>query len=148
MCTLKEKDILKQPKRWNGKAPDSTKTEFIIAFISMTRSASSVSSFIVDDHIQNSCECWFGGSAICAIVYAGRANVTDTMTGLQEMQDTRVMATSDHNMTSSENSEISSKPTLKKQTVWVADLIQADKGMEKVNWKVKQSMTKCVVCAC
>jgi len=28
-----------------------------------------------------------------------------------------VMATGDHNITSSENSEISSKPTLKKQTV-------------------------------
>jgi len=35
-------------------------------------------------------------------------------------------------MTSSENSEISSEPTLKKQTVRVADLIQADKGLEKV----------------
>jgi len=43
------------------------------------------------------------------------------------------MATSDHNMTSSENSEISSEPTLKKQTVRVADLIQADKDIEKVN---------------
>jgi len=55
------------------------------------------------------------------------------------------MATSDHNMTSTENSEISSEPTLKKQTVWIADLIQADKGMEKVNWKIKQSM-KNVLC--
>jgi len=41
------------------------------------------------------------------------------------------MATSDHNMTSSENSEISSEPTLKKQTVRVAGLIQTDKDMEK-----------------
>jgi len=40
------------------------------------------------------------------------------------------MATSDHNMTSSENSKISSEPTLKKQTVRVADLIQADKDRE------------------
>jgi len=42
------------------------------------------------------------------------------------------MATSDHNMTNSENSEISSGPTLKKQTVRVADLIQADKDIEEV----------------
>jgi len=47
------------------------------------------------------------------------------------------MATSDHNMTSSKNSEVSSEPTL---------VIQADEGMEKVNWRMKQSMTKCVVC--
>jgi len=39
------------------------------------------------------------------------------------------MATSDHNMTRSQNSEISSEPTLKKQTVRIADLIQADKGI-------------------
>jgi len=44
-----------------------------------------------------------------------------------------VMATSDHNMTSSKNSEISSEPTLKKQTVRVADVIQADKDMKQVN---------------
>ena len=48
-----------------------------------------------------------------------------------------VMATSDHNMTSSENSETSSESTLKKQTVRVADLIQANKDMEKVNGKKK-----------
>jgi len=47
------------------------------------------------------------------------------------------MATSDHDMTSSENSEISSEPTLKKQTVRVADLTQADKNMEKVDQKIK-----------
>jgi len=50
------------------------------------------------------------------------------------------MATSDHNMTSSENSEISREPTLKKQTVRVAD-----KDMEKVNWKIEQIMIKCIV---
>jgi len=43
------------------------------------------------------------------------------------------MATSDHNMAGSENSESNSKATLKKQTVWFADLIQVDKDMEKVN---------------
>jgi len=47
-----------------------------------------------------------------------------------------VMATSDHNMTGSENSENSSEPTLKKQTVQISDLIQADKDMEKVNRKI------------
>jgi len=44
-----------------------------------------------------------------------------------------VMATSDHNMFSSENSEINSEPTLKKQTVRIAYLRQADKDMDKVN---------------
>jgi len=48
-------------------------------------------------------------------------------------QLTTVTATSDHNMTGSENSEISSEPALKKQTVPVTDLIPADKDVEKVN---------------
>jgi len=52
------------------------------------------------------------------------------------------MATSDHNMTSSKNSEISSEPTLKKQTVRVADVIQADKDMKQVNWKDKTNNDK------
>jgi len=40
-----------------------------------------------------------------------------------------VMVTSDHNMFSPENDEISSESTLKKQTVQVADWTQADKNM-------------------
>jgi len=35
---------------------------------------------------------------------------------------------------------------VKKQTVQVADLIQADKNIEKVKWRIKQIMTKCIVC--
>jgi len=43
------------------------------------------------------------------------------------------MATSDHNMVDSENSEISSEPTLTKQTVRFADLIQDDEEMEEID---------------
>ena len=50
----------------------------------------------------------------------------------------RVMATSDHNMADSENSENSSEARLNKQTVRFADLIQDDEDME--------IMTICVVC--
>ena len=54
------------------------------------------------------------------------------------------MVTSDHNMTGSENGENSSESTLKKKPVRIVILIQAEEGMEKVNWSSQK--TKRVVC--
>jgi len=50
---------------------------------------------------------------------------------------TAVMVTSDHNMTGSENGEISSESTLMKQTEQMVNPSE-----------LQQSLTKCVVCVC